>query len=194
MAEIESLRIINLSPDTLEDFLNFFDQKAFADNPEWSFCYCYFNQFPHDDQIWKKQEGSANRKAVCSLINQGKMNGHLAYLDGQVVGWCNAGPRTSFTTVPEYIEPDEEIIGSIMCFIIRKEYRRCGIARRLLKAACMSFQEKGFKIIEAYPLNEVNGEKENHFGPLSLYLSSGFEEYREDDGAMVVRKVINHRL
>jgi len=31
-----------LSQDLFGDYLRFFDDKAFTDNPRWAFCYCYF--------------------------------------------------------------------------------------------------------------------------------------------------------
>lgn len=187
MIDIDDIKISPLEPRKLPDFLTFFDKRAFADNPEWSFCYCQFPQFQHDDLVWKEQEASDNRETACNLIRQGKMNGFLAYHGDSVVGWCNAGPRISMTTVPEYIEPDEQKIGSIMCFVVEKAYRRQGISRKLLRAACKSFEEQGFTIIEAYPLIDAKSEKENHFGPLQMFLSAGFKEYREDDGVMVTR-------
>ena len=64
-----------------------------------------------------------------------------------------------------------------------------GIARKLLEAACERLLKQGHSIIEAYPRIGVADEKENHFGPLSMYLSAGFREYREDDGRMVVRRM-----
>ena len=180
-----------LSPELLKDFLSFFDTNAFADNPNWSFCYCYFNQFPHDDMIWKEQEASDNRNSVCELIKTKKMNGYLAYHEEKVIGWCNAGPRTCMTTVPEYPEPDANSIGSIVCFIIDKKYRSKGIAKKLLQSAYSGLFQQGYSIVEAYPLKNMQGEKENHFGPLSMYLSSGFQLYKEDEDTIVVRKIIH---
>ena len=45
--------IKRLSPNLLDDFLYFFDDIAFRDNPEWSHCYCRFPQAPHDDCKWQ---------------------------------------------------------------------------------------------------------------------------------------------
>ncbi len=183
--------IKRLTPAIINDFLSFFDNTAFSDNPDWSFCYCYFNQFPHDYKVWKHQKGEENRASVCQLINKGKMNGYLAYVEGNAVGWCNAGPRKEMTTLPEYIEPDEEKTGSIVCFVIQKKYRRKGIAKRLLIEACMGLQQEGFQIIEGYPLKDAKCEKEHHFGPLSLYLNHGFTQYKEDEDTIVVRKYLS---
>jgi len=185
-----NITVKQLSPDLMDDYFSFFDHTAFCDNPDWSFCYCYFNQFPHDDKIWKNQKSTDNRNEVCNLIQNGRLNGYLAYFNGNVIGWCNTGPRIEMTTLPEYPEPDEHIIGFIVCFIVEKKYRRKGVAKTLLQEACVGFKKLGFQIVEAYPLKDANGEKENHFGPLSLYLTNGFDHYKDDEDTFVVRKYL----
>jgi GNAT superfamily N-acetyltransferase len=96
------------------------------------------------------------------------------------------------TTTPDYEEPDAESIGSIMCFIVAREYRRGGIARQLLDAACAGFAARGLMIAEGYVLKGAQGDAMNYPGPLSMYLSAGFEAHREcccdGDETIVVRK------
>ena len=96
------------------------------------------------------------------------------------------------TTVPDYDEPDADRIGSIVCFVIAKNHRRKGIARRLLEAACKGFKAQGFTMAEAYVLKDAKGDAMNYPGPLSMYLSAGFEPFREcccdGDDTIVVRR------
>jgi ribosomal protein S18 acetylase RimI-like enzyme len=185
---LRKYNIRELTPDLLGDYLSFFEQTAFVDHPEWEFCFCRLHHFPHDQREWKKTTARENREAVISLIRDGTMRGYLAYSGAKPVGWCNAGPRVHMTTVPEYDEPEADQIGSIMCFVVAKEHRRQGVASQLLGAACNGFTAHGLTIAEGYPLKEALGEAENHCGPLSLYLSAGFERYWEDDDVVVVRK------
>lgn len=35
-----NIEIVPLTPDKKEDYLYFFDELAFADHPDWSWCYC----------------------------------------------------------------------------------------------------------------------------------------------------------
>jgi len=96
-------------------------------------------------------------------------------------------------TVPDFAEDDvadKTDVGVIMCFSIAKDYRRMGIARRLLREACTSFAERGLSIVEANPRPGAETDSANHFGPLSLYLSEGFSVVRDDpdDGSVYVRK------
>ena len=188
----ETYTIRELTPELLDDYLSFFDHDAFADHPEWSFCYCRLHHFPHAQRDWRETTGHENREAVIDLILNGVLRGFLAYSENKPVGWCNAGRRVRMTTTPDYEEPDADVIGAIMCFVIVKEHRRRGIARQLLEAACAGFVAQGLKIAEAYLLKGVQGDAMNYPGPLSMYLSAGFECYREcccdGDETIVVRK------
>jgi GNAT superfamily N-acetyltransferase len=192
-SEIYTIR--ELTPELLDNYLSFFDHDAFADNPDWGFCYCRLHYFPHDQRDWRETTAEENREAVIGLILDGTLRGYLAYLGGKPVGWCNAGPRVRMTTTPDYDEPEAEAIGSIMCFVIAKEHRRKGIARRLLEAACEGFRARGLTIAEAYVLKAVQGDAMNYPGPLTMYLSAGFECYREcccdGDETIVVRKKLD---
>jgi GNAT superfamily N-acetyltransferase len=194
MERSETYTMRALAPELLEDYLRFFDHDAFADNPAWGFCYCRLHHFPHDRRDWRETTAEENREAVIGLILDGTLRGYLAYLEDKPVGWCNARPRVRMTTTPDYEEPDAAVIGSIMCFLVAKEHRRKGISRRLLEAACAGFAAQGLTTAEAYVPKGVQGDAKNHAGPVSMYLSAGFERYREccDDGdeMIVLRKAL----
>jgi hypothetical protein len=50
-------------------------------------------------------------------------------------------------------------------------------------------RDQGLLVAEANPSREATSDAENHYGPLSLYLSSGFSVIKEqDDGLVVVRR------
>jgi ribosomal protein S18 acetylase RimI-like enzyme len=175
----------------LDDYLNFFDNIAFVDNPHWSSCYCFFPQAPHETCVWKERTAEENRADVTQNIIKGKMNGYLAYDKNHPIGWCNAGPRVNMTITPDYDEPDADKIGAITCFIIAKEYRNKGVARLLLKTACEEFKMQGFNYVEGYPMKDVIGEAPNHWGPMDLYASEGFKKYAIEDDTIVMRKTLN---
>ena len=192
MAQSKQYPIRELKPELISDYLSFFDHDAFADNPGWGFCYCRFHHFPHTLRDWRKTTAEENRAVAIDLIHDGTLHGYLAYYGDKPIGWCNAGPRTKMTTSPDYHEPDASMIGSIMCFVISKDYRRKGVARTLLEAACAGFLSQGLAIAEAYVLKDAQGDARNYPGPLSMYLSAGFTSYREyssdGDDTIIVRK------
>jgi GNAT superfamily N-acetyltransferase len=183
--------IRELCPELMGDYLAYFDHDAFADNPKWASCYCHCYYFPHQLKPWKDQTGEQNRAAVCELIGARKMQGHLAYLDGKVVGWCNAAPRPMLTALQDEPEPQAERIGTIVCFNVAKPYRGQGIARRLLEAACEGFRRQGLALAEGFPRHDTFDPAPNYKGPLSMYLDAGFEVVRkQDNGITHVRKAL----
>lgn len=180
-----------LAPQRLTEFLAFFDGPAFADNPRWASCYCQCFYEDHDQVVWKDRTGAQNRARACERIAKAEMQGYLASVDGQPVGWCSAAPRRLFHALDDEPVADAETIGAIMCFVVAPEHRGSGIARRLLDAACNGLRSQGLRIAEANPRPNAASPADNHFGPLRLYLSAGFELHRTDtDGSVYVRKAL----
>jgi ribosomal protein S18 acetylase RimI-like enzyme len=184
-----SLTIRRLSPDLRDDFLRFFEGEAFADNPKWRSCYCQFLYVDHSKVTWSARTSEENRASACERIACGHMQGLLAYRDGKVVGWCNAAPRAMLDSFADEPDRDADRLGQITCFVVARNHRRTGVARALLEAACDLLREQGLALAEANPSRNASTDAENHYGPLSLYLSAGFAVVRErEDGLSVVRR------
>jgi len=178
-----------LTPDMVNDFLSFFDRDAFADNPSWSSCYCMEKHVAAGE--WSRRTGADNRRDQEARIRSGTARGLLAYVDGRPVGWCNAGPRRSMIGqdhLPDLRTEDPERVGAIVCFVIGAQYRRHGVARQLLDAACDSLARQGFAFAEAYPAKRAETDAQEYRGPLQLYLDAGFRTYRDTPRWAVVRK------
>jgi GNAT superfamily N-acetyltransferase len=190
MTEREIL-IRDMSPALLEDWLTFFDDEAFVDNPGWAGCYCQFYHADHEEKDWGERTGQENRSASISLIQRGRLRGHLAYVEGRPVGWCQACPRTwvpNLDANPDLAIDAADRVGSILCFLVAPAHRKSGVARRLLEAACRGLAEQGLEIAEAYPRRAARSDASNYHGPLSMYLNAGFEAYREFEDFLIVRK------
>lgn len=183
-----------LTPALLNDYLNFFDNDAFADNPHWSACYCRCHHFDHKECDFDSTSAEENRAAVIDLINNGHLKGYLAYNKRKPIGWLNANTRKNFSAVPYDKLNGSEKVGSIMCFVIAKDYRRQGIAQKLLESACEDFKRQGLEIVEGYPVIDVVGDDKNYHGPLSLYFSAGFEEFDRSDRGEVTVVIVRKNL
>lgn len=178
-----------LGPQRLADFLDFFEQRAFADNPKWLWCYCHFPHADHATVVWKDRSAAQNRAATCERIEAQTMQGWLAYADGQAVGWCNAGPRRLVEGLFDEPEPLAERIGAIACFVVAPAFRGQGLARALLTTACEGLRESGFDWAEAYPRSDAANAAQHHHGPLAMYTAAGFEVVKDDgEGGLTVRK------
>lgn len=183
------LTIRRLTADLRDDFLRFFEGAAFADNPKWRSCYCQFLYVDHANTAWSARTADENRAAACERIACGRMQGLLAYRGDQVVGWCNAAPRVLMGSFADEPDPDADRLGQITCFVVARDHRRTGVARQLLEAACEMLRQQGLAVAEANPSRKAGTDAENHYGPLSLYLSAGFTPVRErEDGIVIMRR------
>lgn len=194
-----NIDIKRLSPGLAEDYIEFFDNRAFSDNPEWSACYCVF--FHWNDEYEKSAQEPGvdihdyNRNLARKFIHQGTLKGYLAYVDGVVMGWCNANDKSAYETLsreqrPDLWEDDSRKIKSVTCFTIAPEMRRKGLSTAMLKRVCEDAAEDGYKIVEAYPRKRFPEMNKNYHGPYPLYEKAGFEIYKELEKESIVRKYI----
>ncbi len=188
------IKIKSLEPELIDDFFYFFDNVAFTDNPGWSVCYCHFHHFNGTVKEWSRRTGEENRNASKQLILSGKMNGYLAYLDNHPVGWCKADLKDDLPMLLQNKELDIHFdgkLGAVVCFIIAYDYRRQGIAGKLLQYVCSDFKDKDYDCIEAYPRKgDKLSDAHQYHGPLSLFDSEGFSIYKEFKKFYIVRKYL----
>jgi GNAT superfamily N-acetyltransferase len=180
-----------LSPGSAAAFFRFFDGEAFADNPKWAGCYCRFPFIDHGREEWDDQAAEKNRAGTAVRIARRGMQGYLARAEGKVVGWCNAGPSRLYP--PGNLGGAAltgERIGHILCFVVAPDWRRRGVARALLGAACDGLKIQGMTHVQANPRPDAATPAAHHCGPLALYLEAGFTIHAEDadDGSLFVRK------
>ena len=179
-----------LTAERLDDYLRFFESRAFVDNPRWAGCFCYFPLHDPNRTKWASRSAGENRAAVSACINAGTARGVLAYLDDEVVGWCNAGPWSQFPMLQDSREPGTDRLGVVFCFVVAPELRGNGVATGLLAAACDSLQAQGLRAVRAKPKKVASGPAANHLGPLALYLKAGFRVVREDGENVFVEKLL----
>ena len=100
------LEIKRLGPELTEDYLDFFNNRAFTDNPPWGGCYCIGWQMGREAQdrqdraVAQSDGGEAAIMAILAeevraQIASGALRGYLAYADGLCIGWCNANDRAN---------------------------------------------------------------------------------------------------
>ena len=176
-----------VSPDQHDAVMHYFDMVAYADNPNWSRCFC-MERLVEDYESSTKQQNRARRS---ELILSAKANGLVAYRLGRVVGWCHAAPKTELRNVEGKKDPE---VGAIVCFVVAPDQRRQGVATTLLKAALEHLRKRGMTAVEAYPVfGEIDPSRWsqiNYVGPLSMYVNSGFEVVEKNDDSAVVRRTL----
>lgn len=176
-----------LSAETKDDFLKFFDITAFSDNPDWAGCYCRFYHYASNEE-WEKCTGERNRAEAEKAIEDGTMNGYLAYLEGEAVGFVNANSRKNLARLSANSDlPEGDNILSIVCFTISPIHRREGIAKSLLCAVIEGAKGR-YEYVEAYPIKNGFTDALCYHGPVLMYEKAGFETVKEFEGYWVVRK------
>jgi len=187
---IGEIEVRPLAPERLDDFLDLFDHRAFADNPSWRGCYCFNFRFAGDDAAAAERTTADNRRDMSDAIAGGRAHGLLAYVDGRAVGWCSASPKAEMPQLlrRDWIPAESERVGIIGCLVIASQYRRHGVARRLVAAAGDYLAGIGCTIAEAYPIKEVGIDAHGFNGPPEIYRELGYETYRDLPQRLVVRK------
>ena len=140
----------------------------------------------HTSVEFSEKDVNARRKeSLRRQIESSSPPGVLAYLDGQMVGWCGIGPRHELErlvrsrTIPAI---DDLPVWSIVCFLVRPGFRRRGVARALLRGAIECARSYGVPALEAYPIDPAGKRVDVNFayvGLLPLFESEGFHRVVE---------------
>ncbi len=194
MGSEAEITIHRLTPERLDDYLAFFDGPAFADNPDWAPCYCYY---PYADEggitdengdAFLARSAEDNRAAIIEAIVAGRADGYLAYADGRVVGWASAAPRARFPQLAR-LPGDSARTGVTPCFTIDPEWRRRGIARRLLTAAIDGLRADGMACLEASPYTSPQDDAHRYRGTIEFYESVGYERVADLPGGITLMQL-----
>lgn len=159
------------SAETLHDFLDFFDHRAFSEYPDWADCYCQHYLTPAKDHGGPLDTAEGNRNLACSRTESDQMDGYLAYEDGKLVAWCAAGSAELYPDFPE----SGEKLARILCFVVDPNYRGIGVSSSLLDFIINDFEARGFEAVEAYPKFSAPDSVLSYRGTQSMYQKRGFE-------------------
>jgi GNAT superfamily N-acetyltransferase len=191
--------IKKLTSELISDYIDFFDNRAFSDNPEWSACYCVFfhwnDEYKESIQQPHVDIHEHNRNLASRFIKEGILHGYLAYAEGVAMGWCNANDKSAYETLnrdnrPDLWDDDSRKIKCVTCFTIAPEMRRKGLSKALLKRVCDDAVVEGYEIVEAYPRKSLPEMNKNYHGPFKLYEKAGFTLYKELEKESIVRKYL----
>ena len=195
---MKPITIKPLTPELNNDYLDFFDNRAFTDNNPNGPCYCTsanqneaeIKQMVSEFKTYGVKE--TVRKYAVNMLNENKIHGYLAY-DGELsIGWCNAADMGSYVGfIPKLTR--ENSCGktvSIVCFEIAPEYRGMGIASAFIERVCVYAKENGYVAVEGYAnLYETRNDFDFQ-GPIHMYEKSGFVEVARENGQVIMRKIL----
>jgi GNAT superfamily N-acetyltransferase len=146
-------------------------------------CWC---QAPRGRAIgYGKAEPGARRASLRAQLDEEPPPGMLAYVEGEVAGWCGFGPRPNLPrlvrsrTIPKI---DDAAVWSILCFLVRPGFRRRGVAAALLDGVVELARRSGAPGVEAYPIDPEGGRVNSGFGYVGvtpMFEKAGFRRVIE---------------
>ena len=195
---MKNIIIKQLNAELNDDYLDFFDNRAFTDDNPNGPCYC---TSPNQDEESIKQMVSefkiygvkdTLRKYAEEMLNENKIHGYLAYDGDLSVGWCNASDKESYDGfVPDFAR--ENSCGktiSIVCFEIAPGYRGRGIASAFIERVCSDAKNIGYAAVEGYAVISDIRNDFDYQGPVRLYQKAGFTEAARLNGQIIMRKML----
>ena len=195
---MKSITIKHLTAELNDDYLDFFDHRAFTDDNPNGPCYCTSpNQ---DKEEIQRMIGEFKtfgvkdtlRKYAAEMLSKNKIQGYLAYDGKLAVGWCNAADMDSYIGfVPEFAR--KSACGktiSIVCCEIAPEYRGTGIASAFIDRVCRDAKAKGYAAVEGYAKLSDERDEFDYQGPLRLYQKAGFVEAAREGKQVIMRRVL----
>src|ERR1700734_2828927 len=114
--------------------------------------------------------------------------GVLAFVDGEVAGWCSIAPKYTYRalvssrTIPHV---DDAEAWSAVCFRVRVGFRRRGLMHDLLDGAIEHARASGALVIEGYPVEPEGGHVDQtaaYVGTTGLFEAHGFERVAQTAG------------
>lgn len=193
-----NITIRRLDRKLTNQYLDFFDNRAFSDGNPNGPCYCTSPNQTQDEiktmVIEFKKNGVKDtvRKYAVKMLNQGKIHGYLAFDGDTSIGWCNAA---DIETYPGFVPDFARQITcgktvAIVCFEIAPGYRGKGIASALINRVCDDAKKAGYIAVEGYAQVKDLRDEFDFTGPVRLFSKAGFNEVARQNGQIVMRKVL----
>ncbi|MBN2432372.1 MAG: GNAT family N-acetyltransferase [Acidobacteria bacterium] len=165
----------SLTPATWDDFTALFGERGACGG-----CWCMWWRLTHAE--FERNKGDGNRSAMQAIVQSGEVPGILAYCQAEPIGWCAVAPRERFARLARsrILRPvDDRPVWSVVCFFIRKDFRRRGVSIALLRAALDHVRRCGGDVVEGYPVEPKDGRLPDAFvwpGPAATFRAAGFTE------------------
>ena len=143
-------------------------------------CWCAFWYASNKD--FRAGWGDDNRTVLQNRVTDGLEPGVLAYVDGLPVGWAGIAPRSEFDRLVRNKKSlravDDRPVWSLNCLVVRREFRKQGLMRALIRGAVDFAMSNGAIAVEAYPIDADRKLTmyDLFLGSLAAYQDLGFVE------------------
>jgi GNAT superfamily N-acetyltransferase len=175
MVSNKNLKFYPLIHDRWQDF-----EKLFGKNGACAGCWCMFNRLTRKE--FEAGQYDKNKRAMKKIVGNGREPGILAYLNGEVVGWCSVEPREKFEALKKsrvFKPVDDTPTWIISCVFVDKNYRNMGVSEGLIKAAVKHVKKNGGVAVEGCPVEPRKDRMPDvfaYYGLPSSFKKAGFKE------------------
>ncbi len=185
--ENKSFRFLPATESRWKDF-----ETLFGSNGACGGCWCM--HWLLDTKEWVSGKGELNKAKMKKLFETGPAPGLIAYDNKTPAGWCAFGKRENYKRLESSrsLRPvDDRKVYSIVCFYIRKDYRKSGLSVKLIEAVIEFAKKKKIKILEAYPVVAYSDNMPAAFawtGFYSAFIKAGFAEIARGSAARPIMR------
>ncbi len=110
----------------------------------------------------------------------------------KAVGFIQFGPISEFETAAIFYRDAAPIPRNgwaITCVAVDTNYRRKGIAKRLVRNVLRDLKRRGVRTVDAYPVKEPKSLNQIPCGPVGLWKELGFDSaFKADSKKKIIRK------
>ena len=164
-------------PLTIENWSDF--ETLFGARGACGGCWCMAWRL--EKAAFEAGKGSKNKSRMKAIVRRGSVPGIMLYAGDEAVGWCSVDRRRSFCRLANsrILAPvDATDVWSIVCFFIKKGWRRQGMSRQLIRAAVEYVRAQGGGVLEAYPVDASKNTPDPFVwvGLASAFEKEGFTE------------------
>ena len=153
-------------------------------------CWCQY--FKVTGAAWEEASPTDLAPMLHDQARQGSPTpGLVAYVDDEPAGWVAVEPRDSYPRLRRSrvvkqgsVEPwDDASVWSIVCFVVRRDFRRRGVSGQLLAAAVEHARAEGASVVEGYPVDVAEFTSSPagslYHGTVSMFAAAGFSDASE---------------
>ena len=186
---------LTFEPLTAERWADF--ERLFGERGACGGCWCMY--WYRTRAQFESGKGPGNQRAMRAMVKKGPPPGLLAYDGDQPVGWCALAPRERYGTLARSrvrAPIDDKPVWSVVCFFVRKDWRRRGLSVKLLKAAAEYVRDQGGRILEGYPEDPGRSLPDPfvYTGLVAAFEKAGFREAaRRGKRRPIMRRMLRPR-
>lgn len=158
--------------DNWDDLVRLFEARG---GPKNCWCMAWRRKPPEAHKGTTAERKAKLKHALHARIEDGTPIGILCYCNGEPIAWCSIAPRHTYRSMRGVSEKNDQsdAVWSLVCFFIKREFRRQGLTEQLLHTAVSHARNRGAKTIEAYPVGP-DSPSYRFMGLVGMFEKAGF--------------------